>query len=134
MTLTTHEQDNVDQADMLESLERAQAALRILPTDLSELRHFLAGQGVRGRVGDGGPCALTMYLLGATGLDADVRRESVQFITSQWDFTVKLAGHVQRFGWSYDAGEYPELYGRPSKGTVTEITAAELPGLAALEG
>lgn len=130
MTTTIPSRAILDNAEHAQCLAAGQAALRILPDTPEGIRSYLADLGCRGEVGTGKPCALTMYLRKSTGWDCDVHRTSVEWGTSDWSFTVKLSSVVEHFGWNYDAGDYPELCGHPTGGRCTEITAAELPGLA----
>lgn len=130
MTLTTTDRTEADYGEQTECLAKAQAALRCLPDTHDAIARHLHELGCRGHVGDGQPTALEMYLRKATGWDCDVARESVEWGTSSWSFTLKLSSVVSRFGWCYDAGDYEELYGYPTAGSTTEISADELPGLA----
>lgn len=132
MTMTDSARTELDNSEHAQCLATAQAALRILPDTPYGIAYFLRELGCRGEVGTGKPCALTMYLRKSTGWDCDVRRESVEWGTSDWGFTLKLSSVVSHFGWNYDAGDYEFLYGLPTGGRVTEITTAELPGLAAM--
>jgi hypothetical protein len=133
MTLIQDARHETDNAEMLEATQAAQAALRILPDTPDAIAMYLFDLGCMGSVGDGKPCALAKYLQASTGWDCEVRRESVTFSTSSWDFTLKLSSVVTHFGWNYDAGDYPYLVGFPRATYVTVITPDELPGLASLE-
>lgn len=129
MTLIDGTRHEADQADFLESVQIAQAALRVLPDTPPGIAHYLAGQGVSGRVGWGRGDALEVYLEACTGMDVELRRESAVFTYDGQEFTLKLSSVVSHFGWQYDAGDWPELYGDRCPGTVQAITPDELPGL-----
>lgn len=130
MTATLDATHTRDQAEMMLTLERATAALRCLPSTSEEIRSHLGELGCRGHVGDVWPTALEVYLEESTGSPLTLSRETAEWGNARWAFTISLPKAAVAFQWEYDAGTYPELYGEPTAGSVTIITADELRGLA----
>lgn len=133
MTATLEHSHTRDQAEMMLTLDRALAALRILPTRPSEIAAWLHELGCRGHVGDELATALECYLEASTGLSVILRRDTAEWGGPRWAFTLDLAPEVTHFQWSYDSGDYDELYGDPTPGDVAIIAVDELAGLGPVE-